>query len=151
MAARTSSALHSQLTGQMWRYLAMKESVISPRAKKAAAFFRMSGSGRKQTTSSLKIAISARSARNCPLPGKAAAGVRSFPASSGRTRSPSHQGPRPALPSTPRSVTGPTASILNSRLNFRPIISTLLFMGQDLIFVSMKPAAAQRFRSASHS
>jgi hypothetical protein len=32
---------------------------------------------------------------------------------------------------------------LNSRLNFRLVISTLRFMGHDLIFVSTKPAAAQ--------
>ncbi|WP_233352394.1 hypothetical protein, partial [Pseudogemmobacter humi] len=33
--------------------------------------------------------------------------------------------------------------ILNSRLNFRLVISTLQFLGHDLIFVSTKPAAAQ--------
>ncbi len=43
----------------------------------------------------------------------------------------------------PRSVTNLTASILNSRLNFRLVISTLQFLGHDLIFVSTKPAAAQ--------
>jgi transposase InsO family protein len=32
---------------------------------------------------------------------------------------------------------------LNSRLNFRLVISTLQFLGHDLIFVSTKPAAAQ--------
>jgi hypothetical protein len=42
---------------------------------------------------------------------------------------------------TPRSVTSLTASILNSRLNFRLVISTLQFHGHDLIFVSTKPAA----------
>lgn len=42
-----------------------------------------------------------------------------------------------------RSVTSFTASILNSRLNFRLVICNLQFLGQDLIFVSTKPAAAQ--------
>ncbi len=43
----------------------------------------------------------------------------------------------------PRSGTSPTSSILNSRLNFRLVISTLQLLGHDLIFVSTKPAAAQ--------
>ncbi|WP_415836526.1 hypothetical protein, partial [Palleronia rufa] len=38
-------------------------------------------------------------------------------------------------------VTSFTASILNSRLNFRLVISNLQFHGHDLIFVSTKPAA----------
>jgi hypothetical protein len=42
---------------------------------------------------------------------------------------------------TSRSVTSFTASILNSRLNFRLVISTLQFLGHDLIFVSTEPAA----------
>jgi len=44
---------------------------------------------------------------------------------------------------TPRSVTSLTASILNSRLNFRLFISTLQLLGHDLIFVSTKPAGGQ--------
>jgi hypothetical protein len=44
---------------------------------------------------------------------------------------------------TPRSVTSLTASILNSRLNFRLVVSTLQFLGHDLIFLSTKPAAGQ--------
>ncbi|MCA0964827.1 hypothetical protein, partial [Salipiger bermudensis] len=40
-------------------------------------------------------------------------------------------------------LTSFTASILNSRLNFRLFISTLQFLGHDLIFVSTKPAAGQ--------
>ena len=36
-----------------------------------------------------------------------------------------------------------TASILNSRLNFRLVMSTLRFLGHDLIVVSTEPAAAQ--------
>ena len=35
------------------------------------------------------------------------------------------------------------ARALNSRLNFRLVISTLQFLGRDLIFVPAKPAAAQ--------
>ncbi|MEE2859795.1 MAG: hypothetical protein VYB46_03035, partial [Pseudomonadota bacterium] len=42
---------------------------------------------------------------------------------------------------TPRSVTSLVASILTSRLDFRPVISTLQFHGHDLILVSTKPAA----------
>ena len=44
---------------------------------------------------------------------------------------------------TLQSVTSLTASTLNSRLNFRLVISTLQFLGHDLIFVSTKPAAGQ--------
>ena len=44
---------------------------------------------------------------------------------------------------TPRSLTSFTASILNSRLNFRLVISTLQFNDHDLVFVSTKPAAGQ--------
>lgn len=43
---------------------------------------------------------------------------------------------------TPRSVTNLTTSILNSRRNFLLFLSTLQFLGHDLIFVSTKPAAA---------
>lgn len=75
------------------------ESHIASRAKKAAAFFRMSRSARSRATSFFKAAISDRSARICPFPGNAAAGLRSVPASSGAARSAQHRdhGP-PALP-----------------------------------------------------
>jgi hypothetical protein len=42
---------------------------------------------------------------------------------------------------TPRYITSPTASILNSRLNFRRIICILQFGGHDFIVVSTKPTA----------
>lgn len=42
-----------------------------------------------------------------------------------------------------RSVTSPSSSILNSRLCFRFVISTLQLLGHDPVFVSTKPAAAQ--------
>lgn len=45
------------------------------------------------------------------------------------------------------SVTNLTASILNSRLNFRLVISTLQFLAHDLIFVSTKPAAGHPCQS----
>jgi hypothetical protein len=53
--------------------------------------------------------------------------------------------PHARTTATPRSVTGRTAPILNSRLNFRLARSTLQFLDHDLIFVSTKPAADQRF------
>ena len=46
---------------------------------------------------------------------------------------------------TPRSVTTFAASILNARLNFRLVISSLRSKGHDLVFVSVKPPAADIF------
>lgn len=95
-------------------------------------------------------AISARSARICPFPGKAAAGVavssriqrRSTLFATSRSRA-------ACATATPRSVTSFTASILNSRLNFRLVISARQFPGHDLIFVSTKPAAVHNVWSRS--
>ena len=45
---------------------------------------------------------------------------------------------------TPRSTTGPTASILNLRLNYPLVISARQFLGHDLIFVATKPTSVSR-------
>lgn len=50
---------------------------------------------------------------------------------------------------THRSLTNLTASILNSRLTFRLVISTLQFLGHDRIFGSTKPAEGQGWRIVS--
>jgi hypothetical protein len=91
----------------------------------------------------VRAAISARSARCWPLPGNAVAGAAFAPRIQRRsTLSASSRSRHAWATVTPRSVTSFTASSLNSRLNFRGVISTLQFHGHNLIFVSTKPAAA---------
>ena len=105
----------------------------------------MSRSARRRAFSFFKAAISARSARICPFPGKAAAGVAVNSRIQRRnTLSATSRSPAARATATPRSVTSLTASILNSRANLRLVISTLQFIGHDLIFVSTKPAAGHR-------
>lgn len=49
---------------------------------------------------------------------------------------------------TLRSVAGLTASILISRLSFRPVIAILQILSHDVILVSKKSAAATAFMRA---
>jgi hypothetical protein len=117
---------------------------ITSRAKKAAAFLRMSRSARRRATSFFRAAISTRSARICQFPGKAAAGVAvSSRIQRRNTLSATSRSRAACASATPRSVNNLTASILNSLLNFRLVISVFQFLGHDFIFVSTKPAAAQ--------
>ena len=71
---------------------------IASRAKKAAAFFRMSRSAQRRATSVFSAAISAKSAQSCPFPGTLWQGLQSGPAWSGVARSPPHRGLWPPAP-----------------------------------------------------
>lgn len=152
----TSSTSHSQLTGQMWRCLAMKANLMSPLARKkllSSGCHAPPGAGRSRVCSNrwrspahlvFSAAIWARSARICPFPGNAVTGVAvSSRIQRRRTLSDTSRPQAACATATPRSVTSLTASILNSRLNFHLVISTLQFLGHDLIFVSKTPAAGQ--------
>lgn len=92
---------------------------------------------------------SARSQRETPsgllrIPGNAVAGVVvNSRIQRRKTLSATSRSRAACATVTPRSVTSLTASTLNSRLNFRLVISVLQFLGHDLIFVFTKPAAAQ--------
>jgi hypothetical protein len=78
----------------------------------------MSRSARSRATSFFRAAISARSARIWPFPGKAAAGAAvSSRIQRRRTLSATSRSRAACATATPRSVTNLTASILNSRLN----------------------------------
>jgi hypothetical protein len=102
----------------------------------------MSRTARSRATSFFSAAISASSACSCPFPGKTAAGAAAN--SRIQRRSTLSAWSRHAWATeTSCSVTSFTASILNSRLNFRLVSSTLHFHGHDLLFVSMEPAAGQ--------
>jgi hypothetical protein len=86
----------------------------------------------------------ARSARICPFLGKAAAGI--AVSSLVQRRSTLSDRPRSCAAcaiATPQSVTNLTASVLNSRLNFCPVISILPFLGHDLIFVSKTGSSSE--------
>jgi len=114
------------------------------KSKVAAAFFRMSRSALSLATSFLSAAISARSARCWPWPGNAVVGAAASSRIQRRkTLSARSRSRATWATDTPRSVTSFTASVLNSPPNFRLVMSSLRFLGHDLILVSTKPAAAQ--------
>lgn len=94
--------------------------------EKVAAFPKMLRSARRCTASFLSAASWARSACVCQFPGKAAGGV----AVSSRIQQ-----------RDPLSATNLTASIPNSRLNLRLVISTLQSRGRDPVFMPTKRAA----------
>ena len=79
----------------------------------------------------------------CPSPGKTAAGatlsrlIQRRSTLSDRSRSPAAYNT-----TTPLSVTSLTASVSNSGLKFRLVISTLQSLGHDFSIVSTKPAAS---------
>jgi hypothetical protein len=102
----------------------------------------MSRSAFSLATSFFSVAISASSARCCPLPGKAEIGCASSSRIHRRRTLSARSSSRQAYATlTPRSVTSFAASNLNSRLNVRLFVTALQILGHDLICVSTEPAA----------
>lgn len=123
--------------------------VLAPMANQDLTFFRMSRSAGKCATSFFKAqsrpdqTVSARSRETQPLAWPSTPFIQRRNTLLATSRSQAA-----CATATPRSVTDLTSSILNARLSFRRVISTLPFIGRDPIFLSKQPAVDHHRRSS---